>query len=93
MQPGWGLSNTGDFLQLAEGGYWSDTEVVAPYINFAWLFNTGYGLQTDAKEDLDYLAIAFRDGRAVVPEPASMILFGIGGVVLAASRKLSRRRG
>jgi hypothetical protein len=96
FQPGLGLTKTGDFQNLQSYVYWSGTEYAAN-TNYAWLFHTGNGNQFhDYKVGNVTYAIAVRPGDvsvAVVPEPVSMILFGIGGVVLGARRMVKRRRG
>ena len=92
---GYGLSNTGDFQNLQATNYFSGTEYSAdPRV--AWLFNIGSGRQTSHRKGVSLYAIAVRPGDvsvAVAPEPVSMILFGVGGVVMVARRKLMRRRG
>lgn len=90
---GGGLTNTDDFQHLLSNYYWSGTEYSA-YTDGAWGFSTGAGHQrTFNKVDSDY-AVAVRPGDvAVVPEPVSMVLFGVGGVVLGARRMVIRRRG
>ena len=90
-QPGWGLTNTGDFQNLQPNVYWSGTEYVATS-SYAWLFYADYGYQDFVYKGVGGYAIAIRPGLAVAPEPMSMILFVTGGVVLAARRKLLRRQ-
>ena len=87
--PNYCLTNTGDFQNLQSYVYWSGTEYSANPAS-AWGFGTDYGYQDDGVKDDDFYAIAVRPGLAVVPEPMSMVLFGVGGVVLVARRKLRK---
>jgi hypothetical protein len=86
------LTNKQDFQNLESNVYWSGTEYSAES-TFAWLFNTKIGGQGyGSKGNNSYYAIAVRSGRAVVPEPMSAVLFGVGGVVMVMRKKLRRRR-
>ena len=85
------MSNSGDFLNLQFGLYWSGTEV-APEPVYAWSFYTTTGLQTGAWEKTyDLFALAVRSGDVLaggdntVPEPPSLLLLllalaGLGGL-------------
>lgn len=88
-QPGWGLTNTGDFKNLQGRVYWSGLEY-APSPTLAWYFNSSEGGQliTDKTGGL-YYALAVRSGDvapAVVPIPAAawLLVSGIGALGAAA---------
>ena len=94
-QAGWGLTKTGDFQNLQPNYYWSGTEYAA-LTDGAWYFLAGGGYQGgyDLSYGGDYYAIAVMDGDvSVVPEPVSMILFGVGAIVMGGRRMVLRRRG
>lgn len=95
-QPGWGLTNTGDFQNLQPVNYWSGTEYAAN-TDYAWEFNTGDGSQ-DANfiKINEYYAIAVRPGDvAAVPEPGTLLLLGtsLAGLILLVIRKKFKMGG
>ena len=75
------LGDTGDFQNLQPNKYWSGTGYAGTSGNAWWFyFNTGY--QGYGGKISNFDAIAVMSGRAIVPEPASMILFLSGGATL-----------
>lgn len=78
-QPGWGLSNTGPFSNIAHAPpilYWSDSEY-APDTLSAWLFSFSRGSQGQDEKSDGWYAWAVRSGDiAAVPVPGTVWLFG-----------------
>jgi hypothetical protein len=95
--PGWGLSNTGPFVNLREGDY--PTSLTSDFVQpdgsttaLVWLFETTYGYQDQGvATDATFHAWAVHDGdiAAAVPEPATWGSLLAG---LAAVGGLARRR-
>lgn len=78
------LSNTGPFKNLQAGVYWTGTEFFLDTEDFAWIFKTDLGLQTDDLKSWQNLSIAVRDGDfAPVPVPAAVwfMISGLMGLV------------
>ncbi|MCV2357220.1 DUF1566 domain-containing protein [Paucibacter sp. B2R-40] len=85
-QPGYGLTNSGDFQNLQSNVYWSGTES-APNSNIAFSFVTVSGYQ-DVYYNYNYLySLAVRPGdvTSAVPEPQTLALTlcGLTGLLLA----------
>jgi hypothetical protein len=97
-QTGWGLTNTGDFLNLSSAIYWSGTEYAAN-TGAAWNFSFYNGEQGPvSKINFAYWGLAVRSGDVAaatsVPEPTTVALLGIGlaGMAFYGVRR-RRRRG
>jgi hypothetical protein len=82
-QPGWGLTNTGPFVNLMSPFYyrWSGTDYAADP-TLAWVFNFGDGVQDAVIKDREFpfYAWAVHDGKVAqpVPEPSTLLLVGTG---------------
>jgi hypothetical protein len=96
FQPGWGLSNTGDFnnLKLENSVYWSEN-IYSLDPDFAWYFIISYGLQGHSLNILNYCyAMAVRPGEvsvASVPIPSMVWLLGSGLIGVVGFRRKFRK--
>ncbi len=86
-QPGYGLQNTADFIELKSGGYWAGTDFSLDQIN-AWDFGfSGGGHDYSAYSDTQY-ALAVRSATvSAVPLPSAIWLLGSGLIGLIGVRK------
>lgn len=76
-QAGYGLTNTGSFLNIPSFYTWTSTESVSSSAE-AWYFHLGLGTQNDADKTLERATWAVVDGdigASVVPIPAAVWLF------------------
>jgi hypothetical protein len=93
-QPGYGLTNTGDFQNLQDNFYWSGLEY-APNTHNAWSFNTNAGGQYNYDKADSQYALAVRPGDvlvAAVPEPETYALMLAGLALVGAAAKRKARR-
>jgi len=92
-QSGWGLQNTGLFINLQSSVYGSGTEY-APGSSSAWIFHFRYGDQTSSGKVGEVFAWAVRSGDvAIVPIPGSIWLLGSVLAGLVGWREARRRLG
>lgn len=85
-QAGYGLTNTGDFLNLQSLAYWSGLSYAPNPANRAWYFRTDVGGQANGfKDEVALLAMAVRPGdvAAAVPEPGTswLLLAALGSLL------------
>ena len=98
QQPGWGLSNKGDFQHLMPVDYWSGT-LSSAGANVSWHFD--FGPISSGRQDIgawsnSWSALAVRSGDVAtatsVPEPTTVALLGIGLAGMAVYGVRRRRQ-
>lgn len=83
------MTNVGGFLNLSDADYWSGTEF--PDSSSAMNFYTGTGYQAYTTKTHMFLAFAVHEGDvAVVPEPHTFALLGLGLAALVLARRSPR---
>lgn len=94
-----GLTNTGPFVNLLPGTYWSETETD---YRFAWAFNFNFGSQSaevlkDNQASYVWAVLDGDRGTAIssVPEPSALLLsiVGIGYIARTRSRRVQAGQG
>lgn len=93
-QPGWGLTNTGDFQNLQSGVCWSGLEY-APNVGYAWDFGSDVGFQGYGGKAFSSYALALRPYDVVVPaalkpETYALMLAGLAVAGAAAKRRKAK---
>ncbi len=91
--PGWGLSNTGDFMNMQSWYYWTGQEV-QPNSSSAFVFGMGEGALAFTSEFTPaFYAMAVRQGDvANVPEPRGPGVLLLALLALGVARRRSARQ-
>jgi hypothetical protein len=101
VQSGWGLTNTGPFINMQSYYYWSSTKYGTEYSGSASNFYTYDGFQGSLNRDFASFAAAVRDGDVCTkscfttppptpspaPAPATIVLLVLGIVGIGVTRR------
>jgi hypothetical protein len=94
VQDGWGLGNTGPFVNMqgvtGSAGYWSASLYASAVSGEAWYFDMGFGPQAYTSKDYGLFAVAVRPGDVFagsVPEPGGLALLGLAFGALVVVRR------
>ena len=92
-QPGWGLTNTGNFFYLPMGTYWTD--LTDPGSDGIWAFSMGGSNQNPvAVLNRNYALFVHAGDVGAVPEPETYALMLVGlTALMVARRRLGRGFG
>jgi hypothetical protein len=92
-QEGWGLRNRGPFTNMQSGIYWTGLPNALQPEGSSWIFLVRDGGQTRDGIGMPHFAVAVRDGdvAAVIPEPATWAMLGLGLAALAVVRRRGGR--
>lgn len=91
LQPDFGLSNTGHFLNLMSDGYYSHTEYQNPMYHYYFDNSKGYQYVDVDRRFLFAKAVLDGDVGMTVPEPQTIVLTIASLVALAFTRRRYRR--
>ena len=89
-QDGWGLVNTGPFINFADSDYWTGADLAPDYSDSVMAFDFYSGVKVTTEKGGPSYVWAVRDGDVTaVPIPAPIWLFdsGLLGLIGMSTRK------